>query len=176
VATVLFAVTIILGIIAPWNSFLDIVQQLGDLLGPLGTINPFVLFLIIFFNNAIKTAGIIALGILIGLPPVLFVTVNGFVIGTVMSWIKSVEGLEYMIAIIAPHGVIEIPMLLLATALSFMVGWESLNWIRRRESSVKSQLVANLKLYLKIVLPGLAVAAAIEVSVTPWLANLVSGS
>ena len=66
-------------------------------------------------------------------------------------------------------------MILLATALGFMVGWESLKWLRRRESSVKSQLSSSLKLYLKIILPGLAAAAITEVFVTSRLIGLVGG-
>lgn len=174
-ATALFAVTMILGIVMPLDSFLEMGQELGELLGPLLEANPFLLFSLIFLNNAVKTLAVIGLGILIGIPPVFFISANGLVIGAVISWVKSLEGLGYIVASIAPHGVIEIPMVLLATALSLMVGWESLNWIRRRKSSVKSQLSASLKLYLKVVLPGLAVAAAIETFVTPWVVGLVFG-
>ena len=174
-ATALFAVTTILGIVMPLDSFLEMGQELGELLGPLLEANPFLLFLIIFLNNAVKTLAVIGLGILIGILPVLFIGVNGFIIGAVISWVKSLEGLGYTISAIAPHGVIEIPIMLLATALSLMVGWESLNWIRRRESSVKSQLSVSLKLYLKVILPGLAAAAAIETFVTPWVVSLVAG-
>jgi stage II sporulation protein M len=141
----------------------------------LEAINPFLLFFLIFANNAVKALGVIGLGILLGIPPVLFIGINGFVLGSVISWSKSLQGLEYTVATVAPHGVIEIPMLLLATALGFMVGLESVKWARRRESLVKSQLSASLKLYVKVVLPGLAVAAVIEVLVTPWLASLVGG-
>ena len=172
-AAVLFSVTIVLGIIAPLDTFLAMWPELGELLGPLWTASPLFPLLLIFLNNAIKSAGVIALGILLGLPPVLFIGVNGFVLGAVISWIESLEGLEYAVASLAPHGVIEIPMLLLATALSFTVGWESLKWARRKESRIKSQLSNSLKLYLKVVLPGLAVAAVIEVFITPWLAGLV---
>jgi len=174
-ATIIFAVAIVLGIAAPLDIFLELWQELGDLLGPLETINPFLLFFIIFVNNAVKALGAIGLGILVGIPPVLFVGINGFILGSVISWAKSVQGLEYVVASIAPHGVIEIPMLMLATALGFMVGLESLKWLRRRESMVKSQLSASLKLYVRVILPGLAVAAVIEVLVTPWLAGLVGG-
>lgn len=174
-ATILFAVAVVLGITARLDTFSGLVQEFGDLLGPLETINPFLLFLLIFVNNAVKALGVIGLGILVGIPPVLFIGINGFILGSVISWVKSLHGLEYAVASIAPHGVIEIPMLLLATALGFMVGLESLKWARRRESLVKSQLLASLKIYVKVVLPGLAVAAVIEVLVTPWLAGLVGG-
>lgn len=160
----------------PWDTLLGLGQQPDNLLRLLDMINPFVLFLLIFINNAIKTLAVIGLGILLAIPPVLFIGINGFVLGSVISWSKSLQGLAYTAAAIAPHGVIEIPMLVLATALGLMVGLESLKWARRRESRVKSQLSSSLKLYLKVVLPGLAVAALIEVLVTPWVVGLVAGA
>jgi len=172
---ILFSVAVVLGITAPFDTFTRLLRELGDLLQPFGTINPLLLLFAIFLNNAIKALGVIGLGILVGIPPVLFIGINGFVLGSVISWAKSVQGLEYVVAGLAPHGVIEIPMMLLATALGFMVGWESLKWLRRKQSSVKSQLSSSLKLYLKIILPGLAAAAITEVFVTSRLIGLVGG-
>jgi len=171
-AVILFTVAVVMGITAPLDTFSRLMQELGDLLRPFETMNPFLLFFLIFVNNAVKALGAIGLGILVGIPPVLFIGINGFVLGSVISWVKSSQGLEYAVASIAPHGVIEIPMLLLSTALGFMVGLESLKWARRRESMVKSELSASLKLYVKVVLPGLAIAAVIEVLITPWLVSL----
>jgi stage II sporulation protein M len=174
-ATILFAATLALGIRAPLDSLPGLGQDLSDLLQPLEGINPFLLLFLIFVNNAVKALGTIALGILVGIPPVLFIGINGFVLGSVISWTKSLQGLGYTVAAIVPHGVIEIPLLVLATALGFMVGLESLKWARRRESSVTPQLLASLKLYMKVVLPGFAVAAVIEVLATPWVVSLVGG-
>lgn len=174
-ATALFAATTVVGTFIPLDTYLDIGQGSGDFLEPLLTISPFLLFFLVFLNNAIKTLAVIGLGILLGLPPLFFIGINGFVLGSVMSWVKSINGLDYLIASTVPHGIIEIPLVLLATALSLTVGWESFKWVRRRESSVKSRLSASFKLYLKIILPGLAVAAAIEAFLTPWFIGLVGG-
>jgi stage II sporulation protein M len=70
--------------------------------------------------------------------------------------------------------VIEIPVILLATALGFTLGMESFKWLLRRESRVKLQLSDCLKVYLRWILPGLAVAAIIEAFVTPLLIGLVN--
>jgi len=63
---------------------------------------------------------------------------------------------------------------LLATALGLTLGMESLKWLVRRESRVKLQLSDCLKVYLRLILPGLAVAAIIEVFVTPLFIGLVN--
>lgn len=73
-----------------------------------------------------------------------------------------------------PHGVIEIPVVLLATALGFTVGMESARWLARKESRVRLRLSDGLKVYLRWILPGLAIAAIIEVFVTPLVIGLVS--
>ena len=174
-ASALFAVTVVLGIFTPLDSFLGMGQEFEDFLEPLLTASPALLLLFIFLNNAAKALGVVVLGILLGLPGVLFVTVNGFVIGAVVSAVESAKGLKYIVAGLTPHGIIEIPMLLLATALSFMVGWESFKWLSHKESRVEAQLLASVNLYLKVVLPGLAVAALIEMFVTPWVVGLVGG-
>jgi stage II sporulation protein M len=137
----------------------------------LGTI---LLFLIIFINNAIKALGLVFLGILLGLPPLLFIGLNGFILGGLGSALESVNGWRYVIAGFVPHGVIEIPVILLATALGLTLGMESLKWLVRRESRVKLQLSDCLKVYLRLILPGLAVAAIIEVFVTPLFIGLVN--
>lgn len=117
----------------------------------------------------------VVLGILLGLPPIVFVGLNGLIIGGVSSAITSLKGWQFTVASLAPHGIIEIPMVLLAAALGVMVGIESLKWVTRQESRVKSQLKASLRLYVRWVLPGLAIAALIETFATPALVRLVPG-
>jgi stage II sporulation protein M len=150
--------------------------QLGTILEPLELTGKLtvLLFFIIFINNAIKALAIIFLGILLGLPPLLFIVVNGFILGGLGSALESVNGWRYVMASFVPHGVIEIPVILLSAALGFTVGMESFKWLIRRESRVKLQLSNGLKVYVRWILPGLAVAAIIEVLVTPLLIGLVN--
>jgi len=175
-ATGIFFVSLVLGTLIGQNTVEGLMRQFGVVLEPLASMdNPsVVLFLIIFINNAIKALGLVFLGILVGLPPLLFIGLNGFIIGGFGSALESANGWRYVMASFLPHGVIEIPVILLATALSLTVGIESLKWLVRRESRVKLQLSDCLKVYLRWILPGLAVAAIIEVFVTPLLIGLVN--
>jgi stage II sporulation protein M len=133
-----------------------------------------LLLLIVFINNAIKVLLLVLLGILVGLPPLLFIAVNGFVLGGLGAALESVMGWRYVLASFVPHGVIEIPLILLAAALGLTVGLESFKWLGRRESRVKLQLSNGLRVYVRWILPGLAVAAIIEVFVTPSLMGLAN--
>jgi stage II sporulation protein M len=175
-ATVIFFISLVLGMLIGQNTVEELLREFGAVLEPLAsTGNPSILlFLIIFINNAIKALGFVFLGILLGLPPLLFIGLNGFILGGFGSALESVMGWRYVIAGFVPHGVIEIPVILLATALGFTLGMESLKWLVRRESRVKLQLSDCLKVYLRWILPGLAVAAIIEVFVTPLLIGLVN--
>jgi len=175
-ATGIFFVSLVLGTLIGQNTVEGLMRQFGVVLEPLASMGnlSILLFLIIFINNAIKALGLVFLGILLGLPPLLFIGLNGFILGGLGSALESVNGWRYVIASFVPHGVIEIPVILLATALSLTLGMESLKWLLRRESRVKLQLSDCLKVYLRWILPGLAVAAIIEVFVTPLLIGLVN--
>ena len=172
-ATIFFA-SLVAGTLVGQNLVEGLLRELGAVLGPLTSTGSLslVLLLIIFINNAIKSLGLIFLGVLLGLPPVLFVGLNGFILGGLGSALEAVNGWIYAMASFVPHAVIEIPVILLATALGLTVGMESFRWLARKESRVRLQLSYGLKVYVKWVLPGLAIAAIIEVFVTP----LVIGS
>jgi stage II sporulation protein M len=174
-AASIFFISLILGTLIGQNIVEGIMGQLGTILEPLALTGKLtiLLFFIIFINNAIKALGIIFLGILLGLPTLLFIALNGFILGGLGSALESANGWRYVMVSFVPHGVIEIPVILLAAALGFTVGMESLKWLVRRESQVKLQLSNGLKVYVRWILPGLAVAAIIEVLVTPLLIGLV---
>jgi len=175
-ATSIFFVSLVLGTLIGQNAALEAIRQFSHVLEhltPTGNLS-ILFFLLLFINNAVKALGIIFLGILLGVPPLLFIGLNGFILGGFGSVLESVKGWRYVIASFVPHGVIEMPFVLLATALGLTVGVESLKWLLRRESRVKLQLSDCLKVYLRWILPGLAVAAAIEAFVTPLLMGLVS--
>ena len=175
-ATGIFFVSLILGTLIGQNTVEGFLGQFGAVLEPITSVGKLsiVLVLLIFINNAIKSLGMVFLGILLGLPPLLFIGLNGFIVGGLGSALESANGWTYVIASFVSHGVIEIPVILLATALGFTVGVESIKWLARRESRVKSQLSDSLKVYLRWILPGLAVAAVIEGFVTPLLIGLVN--
>ena len=175
-ATSIFFATIVVGTLIGQNLVEGLLSELGAVLGPLASTGnlSFLLLLIIFINNAVKALGLIFLGILLGLPPVLFIGLNGFILGGLGSALEAVNGWRYVMASFIPHGVIEIPVVLLATALGFTVGMESARWLVRKESRLRLRLSDGLKVYLRWILPGLAIAASIEAFVTPLVIGLVS--
>jgi stage II sporulation protein M len=172
----IFFASLVVGTLIGQNVVEGLLSELGGVLGPLTSAGSLslLLLLIIFINNAIKALGLIFLGILLGLPPILFIGLNGFILGGLGSALEAVNGWRYAVASFMPHGVIEIPVILLATALGLTVGMESARWLARKESRVRLQLSNGLKVYVRWVLPGLAVAAIIEAFVTPLVIRLAN--
>jgi stage II sporulation protein M len=175
-ATSIFFASLVVGTLIGQNTVEGLLSELGAVLTPLASMGhlSLLLLLIIFINNAIKALGLIFLGVLLGLPPILFIGLNGFILGGLGSALEAVNGWRYSVASFIPHGVIEIPVILLATALGLTVGMESATWLMRKDSRVRLQLSNGLKVYVRWILPGLAVAAMVEVFVTPLVVGLVS--
>lgn len=85
-------------------------------------------FLFIFFNNALKGAAIIFLGALLGVLPALFALINGAVIGYLVH-LAALQGLdlyELIVKGLLPHGIIEIPALLIACAFGLQFGGKAI--------------------------------------------------
>ncbi|MFW6151025.1 MAG: stage II sporulation protein M [Chloroflexota bacterium] len=174
-AAAVFVTGLVFGLFAPAESATGVLGELGQLIEPLRNAGPFVLLVVIVLNNALKALGAVVMGVVVGLPPAVFLVLNGYLLGIVVTGFTSVSGLAYVMASLIPHGVIEIPLLLLAAGLGFSVGWEVIRWLAWRTGAVKAQMRMVLGLYLRWVLPGLAIAALVEVFLTPLVVALVSG-
>ena len=173
-ATALFFASLALGASLAPNISASAVEGLKPLLKPVAELSSFNLLWLIFLNNAIKTLVVILFGPLLGLPPFIFATFNGFLLGLIIQSLAPNSGYLVVIAGLAPHGVIEIPMLLLATGLGLLIGKESFKWLIRQNSQVKLELGRALRIYYRWILAGLLVAALIEVFITPRLVHLAT--
>ncbi len=140
-----------------------------------GEINPFFLTLLIFVNNAVKSFLIIPLGALLAIPPILFITFNGFLLGvfTYLSVKKLGEiGFLYILIAIIPHGVFELSAVFLSSALSIRVGLTVFLKFKGKNISVSSEIRRDLKTYLHKILPLLIIAAIIEAFITPAIISI----
>ncbi len=139
-------------------------------------------FVLIFFNNAIKSVVIIYLGAALGVLPVVFLAVNGMILGYLFSkTLTAQENLFQMIVQgILPHGIIEIPAILIACAYGMKLGMLMLQGIFSlvRPAS-RSAWGGEVGHFLKMTVPlmivlvvMLFVAAVIESTFTYWLVQL----
>ena len=162
-----FALSLWLGWQAPPSVAENLFAEMGQMIRPLLEYGALAIVLVIFINNALKALLAIVLGIGLGIVPLLFVAMNGYVLGAVIRMVADKAGFAAAILGLAPHGVIELPAVLLASAFGVALGWEALLQIFRRGGQVGPMLRRSLRTYLRWIAPGLAVAALIEVFVTP---------
>ena len=93
---------------------------------------PFWLMIFIFLNNSMKCFLVILLGFMLGIFPLLFVAINGLILGLITFEVGKLRGLPFAFATTLPHGVIEIPMVLLSSAIGIRIGYETVNRIREK--------------------------------------------
>lgn len=171
---VLFVLTSLLGYqasLAPGGgeTSRSAIEALAKALSPMTKLDPPLMMAAIFLNNAIKALAVIVLGFAFGIVPILFLAVNGVITGLVMGLVVVMAGPWTAVAALAPHGVIEIPALLLAAALGFRVAGAVMGRMIGRPTHPGLDFKNGLVVYAKFVLPALFVAAVIEVFITPLL-------
>jgi stage II sporulation protein M len=136
----------------------------------------FIVF--IFFNNAIKAILVMYLGALLGIVPFIFLTINGMMIGYLVS--KAAEqggGVLYTLIVkgLLPHGILEIPAIIIACAYGFRFGkmmFQGLGALFVRRAGWGKELerfiIRTLPVMVLIVCM-LLTAAVIESTITVWL-------
>lgn len=134
------------------------------------------IFLVIFLNNAIKALLAIIFGLLI-VVPVGFVAYNGWIIGIVVCEEARTSGYISVVAGILPHGIIELPMILVSAALGTRLGMMAFLMMKGTISSkeIISEVRWSVRFYLRWILPLLFIAALIETFITPAIMHIVRG-
>jgi stage II sporulation protein M len=130
------------------------------------------LFGFLIVNNLSFFLIFMLLGLLFSVPSIFYVVINGFVIGIVVNSVIAELGLAYVIIGLLPHGIIEIPSLLLSMAVGMSLGYQVINRVRGR-SGLGEELRIALSLYMWRIAPLLIFAAVIEVTITPLLLSFM---
>ncbi len=135
-------------------------------LGFLFNLEPFWLFVFIFINNSIKTLIFMLLGVFGGVFPIIFIAMNGYFLGAVVSILEREIGITSVILGILPHGIFEIPAAIIASGYGMFIGWSVL-------SGKRKEIIPLIKeafyFYLKFILPTLFIASLIEVFIVPYI-------
>lgn len=148
----------------------ELLKQFAQVFRGLPTLQ---LTIAIFLNNSLKTLVVILLGPVLGLAPVIFLIVNGAILGAVMPVAAATRGLWPSLMSVFPHGVIELPAVFLGTSVGLRLGvhgWRRLKG--KADKTLLAELADGLRIYFTVILPLLLVAAAVEVYVTPLIVSL----
>jgi stage II sporulation protein M len=150
-------------------------EILKDSFGWIKHLSPVLIMIVIFLNNAVKSLFAIVLGAGFGIVPILFVGGNGIILGLIANLVLREQGIIFVLAAILPHGIIEIPMILISAGLGLRLGFFTYLSIKGKKLDMKYELLESLRFYIRIIMPLLFVSAMIETFVTPLIILWVSG-
>ncbi|PWB54394.1 MAG: hypothetical protein C3F06_04365 [Candidatus Methanoperedenaceae archaeon] len=143
--------------------------------GWIKTLSPISIMLVIFLNNAVKSLFAIVLGAGFGIIPIIFVGGNGIILGLIANEVSKQQGIIFVLAALVPHGIIEIPMILISAGLGLRLGYFMYLSLRGEKKDMRAELAGSLRLYMRVIMPLLFVSAMIETFVTPVIVLWVSG-
>ncbi|WP_339060600.1 stage II sporulation protein M [Tepidibacillus marianensis] len=147
--------------------------------------NDTVFFMIrtIFLNNLFLAVLMILSGLLLGLYPMISLTVQGIMLGFIIKHLFS-QGrtIGFVLLGILPHGILEIPGIFIASAYGIKLGFSLLRLISKaitkdnKEEHIAAEFLLNIR-RIPIVLIGLTIilfiAAVIESTATGYLLQSV---
>lgn len=167
----IFAVSILVGFLyAVVNQMQARVQfeKMSEGFGFIRNLNYYLIFLFIFLNNSIKSFFVLFLGFFFGIIPIYFVVANGELIGLVLGVSYEASGWDKLAIGLLPHGIFEIPALILTSSYGMWLGIKFYERLRFKKPFAPALNFVFWK-YLRIILPMLLIAALIETFVTTAL-------
>jgi stage II sporulation protein M len=126
----------------------------------------------IFLNNATKTLLVLILGIIGGVLPICFLLLNGYALGFVLYLSIQSKGLGPSLLAIVPHGMFELPAVLLGASIGIFLGVRAIRRLFGKfEPPLRNDVGRGLSFFWSIILPLLLFAAFIEAFVTSALVS-----
>ncbi len=144
----------------------EIVESLKELFASGEEMTDLQVFLFILENNITKLLLVLLLGIFAGIIPLFASFANGMVLGIFACLFSESSSWKFFLVGILPHGIIEIPVLILATAIGMRIGKIALWRLFGGEVGIKKELAKAFKFYIIVLVPLLILAAAIEAFIT----------
>lgn len=160
-------------------------RQIGQLQGVVGSltgaeVSPWYLFFYILLNNTFLSIVILYLGGLFAVVPLYFLVSNGLLLGYLAIGNTGAGDWMFFLKAIVPHGIIEIPAILIAGAYGIKFGFLMAEGVLTSLSAKRRPIMKDKLFYfMQLTIPLLAVlaimllvAAILENTVTPWLLTL----
>ena len=174
-------VGILLGQFVSNNGFIrfyldELLYQPGQLNPLLTQVIPPALGVDLFLHNWLVSIAAALAGIGFAFPSFQVILFNGFVLGLITPLIPD---LTMLLAILAPHGVIEIPAFVLAGSVGLKLGYASILTRARPGPGSREYLSLTLRQAVYIVIglaPLFLIAGLIEADLTPFIARMFGWS
>ena len=172
-AAFLFGIGLVLGLTTPASSaslFAEDIAALEELANFLASLPQASIFILIFIKNVSAVLISFALSPIFCLVPVVALIFNGGLLGFVSALVIQEKSLGYLLAGLLPHGIFELPALIIgeAVALSFGTAVLLALFKKERRNLLLPHLRQNVR-YLVVALALFLPAAIIETYITPLL-------
>ncbi|PSP76700.1 hypothetical protein BRC86_00010 [Halobacteriales archaeon QS_3_64_16] len=152
-------------------SYGEVLSPPGEVANVFGTV-PVDTFATLAVNNWVVSARLAFGGVALGLPAIVGLAFNGLLVGG----LAGISDPLTFLALVAPHGILELPTVALAGGVGIHLGWVGWRALRGR---VGAPAVAEELQRAGVLLVGIAllliVAAFIEAFVTPRVAAAIVG-
>jgi stage II sporulation protein M len=145
----------------------EIIEELKEFFTVSEEATSFQMFLFILENNVVKLFMVIFLGVFAGLIPLLSIWGNGVILGIFAQIVSRELSWSFFVLGILPHGIIEIPVLILSTAIGMRIGKLAIWRILGRHKNFREEWIKAIKFYIVVLVPLLFIAALIEAFITP---------
>lgn len=139
------------------------------------SLDPFSRMIEIFKNNVRNSLLALVLGTGLGIVPFIVAAANGLVLGMLTDFVSRQQGALFVLAAIIPHGIIEVPMVLISVGIGFRLGHVVYMFLNGVRTDIKQEMMQGIWFYVRWVVPLLFVAAFIESYVTPLIAMRFTG-
>jgi stage II sporulation protein M len=143
-------------------------EQLKKAFEPIAGGSPISQFFFIFFKNSFTIFITILFGVFFGIFPIFVLYANGDLLGTIFFVSRGEIPLTVFLKATMPHGVIEIPVFILASAIGLDLGrLLILKLVFKKEENIKERFYLAFNFFVKILMPLLILAALIESFLVP---------
>lgn len=113
----------------------------------------------IIFNNIQSSFFGILLGFALGIFPLFYAIVNGYVLGFISAISVQTTGYSSLLQLL-PHGIFEFPAIFISLGIGLKFG--TFIFQKDKKKSFKNYLINSLRIFLLIILPLLLIAGIIE--------------
>jgi uncharacterized membrane protein SpoIIM required for sporulation len=134
ILSALFVVSRLLGFFTQIPGKIDLFRTLMGSFKPFLSLPPWKMFFAILLNNSAKSFAVLLAGILLGLVPLLVVAANGYVLGVAYLYTSAKVGYVQAAKAVLPHGVLEIPAVILVASHGLWIGVISA-WVYKKGRS-----------------------------------------
>jgi stage II sporulation protein M len=163
ILTALFVSASLTGFFAPIPGKRELLGTLFDSYAPFLTLPPWKIFFVILLNNSTKSFAVLLSGILFGLVPLIAVATNGYILGVAYLFASGEVGYVKAAKSVLPHGVLEIPAIILTAGYGLWLGVTFAKRIRQRDmAGFGDQVIHGIRMFFKVAFPLFILAALIE--------------